>query len=137
MALIDAAGVTWRFPVEWSKVREFARAVHDRHGEGEYLPVPPTFPTYGIAAFGLWNALADFGFDPHRILHGEEEYVFRRPLRIGDRLACRTRLVQEYTKKGQTGGTMRFVVVETEMRDERTGDLVVSARTTAIETAPR
>ena len=33
----------WEFPIDWSKVREFAHAVHDDHWNEEPLAVPPTF----------------------------------------------------------------------------------------------
>ena len=31
----------WEFPIDWSKVREFAHAVHDDHWNEEPLAVPP------------------------------------------------------------------------------------------------
>ena len=135
MSLVGRTGSKWRFPVEWTKVREFARAVHDDHAEAEEIPVPPTFPTYGTQAFETLDYLAEL--DLRRVLHGEQECEYRRPLRVGDRLVCQTRIVEDYMKEGRRGGKMRFIVAECEMRDERSGELVVRARTTVIETAPQ
>jgi len=134
-ALIGRTGPPWRFPVEWSKVWEFARAVHDPHREGPDLPVPPTFPAYGLSAFETLFASTEAGLDLRRVLHSEEEYEYQRPLRIGDVLICQTRIVDDYRREGRRGGTLRFLVTETEMREERTGELVVRSRTTMVETA--
>jgi hydroxyacyl-ACP dehydratase HTD2-like protein with hotdog domain len=132
---VGLTGQPWRFPVEWSKVWEFARAVGDDHLSTDELdmPVPPTFPAYGLCAFETMYGSRAAQLDMHRVLHAEEHYRYERPLRIGDRLACQTRVVEDYTKQGRRGGTMRFVVTETEMRDEQTGDLVVVARTTMVQ----
>ncbi len=132
--LIGRTGPPWRFPVEWSKVWEFARAVHDDQREGPNLPVPPTFPAYGLSAFETLFASAEAGLDMRRVLHAEEEYDYLRPLRIGDVLICQTRIVEDYRREGRRGGTLRFLVTETEMRDERSGELVVRSRTTMAET---
>jgi acyl-coenzyme A thioesterase PaaI-like protein len=72
-------------------------------------------------------------FDMTRVLHAEERYRYVRPLRIGDRLVCKTRVVEDYVKQGRRGGTMRFVATETEMRDEQSGELVVVTRTTMVQ----
>jgi hydroxyacyl-ACP dehydratase HTD2-like protein with hotdog domain len=132
---VGLTGQPWRFPVEWSKVWEFARAVGDDHlsTDEREMPVPPTFPAYGLCAFETMYGSRAAQLDMHRVLHAEELYRYERPLRIGDRLACQTRVVEDYTKQGRRGGTMRFVVTETEMRDEQTGDLVVVARTTMVQ----
>jgi len=130
---IGLTGEPWRFPVEWSKVWEFARAVADDHVGGEDMPVPPTFPAYGLCAFETMYGSRAAQLDMHRVLHAEEQYRYVRPLRVGDRLVCQTRVISDYTREGRRGGTMRFVVTETEMRDERTRDLVVVARTTMVQ----
>ncbi len=132
-SVVGREGEPWRFPVEWSKVWEFARAVHDDRAMDEPLPVPPTFPAYGLNAFETMYGSRAAGFDMRNVLHAEEEYVYERPIRVGDVLRCRTRVVDEYVKEGRRGGRMRFVVTETEMRDEETGELVVTARTTMLQ----
>ncbi len=130
---VGLEGAEWRFPVEWSKVWEFARAVADDHVGREDMPVPPTFPAYGLCAFETMYGSRAAKLDMHRVLHAEEHYRYIRPLRIGDRLRCRTRVVDDYPKWGRRGGTMRFIVTETEMRDENTDELVVVTRTTMVQ----
>jgi hypothetical protein len=122
----------WDFVVEAGKVREFARAVHD-DSAGD--TVPPTFPVCVTAAYVERLVVEVLKLDRRRTVHGEQAYEYLRPLRAGDRLRCRARIVEDYVKDGKRGGRMRFVVCETEMRDAATGDLVVRERATAIETA--
>ncbi|HEX8969514.1 MAG TPA: MaoC family dehydratase N-terminal domain-containing protein [Chloroflexota bacterium] len=129
---VGLQGAPWRFPVEWTKVWEFARSVAEDH-VGDQMPVPPTFPAYGLCAFETMYGSAAARLDMHRVLHAEEHYRYLRPLRIGDRLRCQTRVVEDYRKQGRRGGTMRFIVTETEMRDEQTDALVVVTRTTMVQ----
>jgi hypothetical protein len=125
--------VEWEFAVEAGKLREFARAVYDEHADGT---APPTFPVCVTAAYVERLVVEVLKLDRRRSVHGEQEYEYLRPLRAGDRLRCRARVVEDYLKEGRRGGRMRFVVCETEMRDATTGELVVRERATAIETAP-
>jgi acyl-coenzyme A thioesterase PaaI-like protein len=69
-----------------------------------------------------------------RVLHGEQEFEYVRPLRAGDVLSATSRIVDEYEKEGRRGGTMRFVVSETEFRDQN-GDVVAYSRGTSIVTS--
>jgi hypothetical protein len=126
----------WEFPVDWSKVREFARAVHDDHWDEDPLVPPPTFPAYVTADYVERLVVEDLRLDRGRTLHGEQEYEYLRPLRVGMRLRCRARIVEDYVKEGRRGGKMRFVVSETEVRDAETGEIVLRERSTTIETAP-
>ncbi len=120
----------WVLPVEWTKVREFAIAVHAAVPDPGGGPVPLTFPTYGLHAFGQTDP-RELGLAGYAFIHGEEEYQFSRPLRIGDRLRAETRLVENAEKARRSGVPMRRLVIETEMRDEA-GELVVVARSTAF-----
>lgn len=124
---------TWEFPVEWAKVREFARAVHDDHCDGD---VPPTFPISLSAEFVERLVVDELKLDRHRTVHGEQDYEYLRPLKVGDRLIGRARITEDQFKEGKRGGRMRFIVCETEMRDAATGEVVVRERSTIIETAP-
>ena len=127
---------SWEFPVEWGKVREFARAVQDDHAGAEPPVPPPTFPVIVTAELVERLIVEELKLDRRRVVHGEQEYEYFRPLRVGDRLACRARVAEEYVKAGQRGGRMRFIVLETEMRDPASGELVVRERSTAIEITP-
>lgn len=113
------------FEVERGAIRKFAEAIGDptpEYQRGEIAP--PTFPTtFRIPIPGLSLELS-------RVLHGEQEYAFQRPIRAGDRLRCKTRVVDVYEKEGRLG-KMTFLVTEIEGRDEE-GQLVFTGRSTVI-----
>lgn len=132
--MTDAMDYSWEFPVERTKVREFARAVHDDHVESPLAP--PTFPISLSAEFVERLIVEELKLDRRRAVHGEQEYEYLRPLKVGDRLVGRARIAEDYVKEGRRGGRMRFIVCETEMRDAATGELVIRERSTVIETAP-
>ena len=135
MSLVGRRGPEWRFPIEWSKVWEFAKAVRDDHAELQPLPVPPLFPIYGHFAFETFFGSIEAGMDLDHVLHAQEEYEYRRPLRVGDRLVCQSRIIDEYYRDGRRGGRLHFIVTETEMREEATGELVVTERTTMVQSS--
>jgi acyl dehydratase len=123
--------------VETGKVREFARAVKDpnplyRQPEGV---VPPTF----LMTIAHW--IGDLGqtrsavkLDYRRLLHGEQEFEYVRPIRPGDVLTFRSRTKDVFEKDGKRGGKMLFVIGETEFKNQR-GEVVAYSRNTAIQTA--
>ncbi len=124
----------WVHPVEWGKVREFARAVHDSGGEAEPVVPPPTFPVVLNAAFIERMVVDILKLDRTRTVHGEQEYEYKRPLRAGDVIRCRARVASDAVKQGKRGGAMRIVVSEIEMSDAATGEIIGYERSTAIET---
>jgi hypothetical protein len=113
-----------RFIVEAEHVRRFAAAIGEDAGD-----VPPTFVTAPEIRAGLAQVVADpeLGLDFSRVVHGGQEYEWRRPLRIGETLEVRSRIEDIRTKGGHG-----FLTLRTEMRDG-TGALVVLARSTLIE----
>ena len=143
---VGREGPEYEMWVERGKIREFARATGSE--APDYFAVadpvsPPTFLTTArfwetpeARAFGK-----DLGIDPHRLLHGEQEYLFEGPPpRAGAKLHARTVVEEIYDKDGRRGGTMTFVVTRTDFTDDG-GIIVAQARSTAIETgrppAPR
>lgn len=122
----------WVLPVESWKVRDFARAVQD--------PCPeqpaPTFPVVLNAAFIERLMRELLPVDRSRTVHGEQEYEYRRPLRVGETVRCRARLLSDTTKAGRRGGAMRFLVTEIEMSNAESGEIIGWERSTAIETQP-
>jgi acyl dehydratase len=129
------------------KVAEFARALREddpvyydeaaaRDRGFEAVPAPPTFTR--VSAFphnrpdGVEGTGFDLGLEPV-IIHGEQGYEYERPLVAGDVLDGETTLAAVYQRDGSRGGTMTFVEYETAYYD-RGGELVVTDRSTAIET---
>jgi acyl dehydratase len=137
-ALIGRWGPDATMRVELGKIREFARAVKDPNpaylDETEAL-APPTF----LMTLAHW--IRDLGetrsavkLDYRRLLHGEQEFEYLRPIRAGDVLTFRSRTKDVFEKQGKRGGTMTFVIGETEFRNQH-GEVVAYMRNTAIETA--
>ncbi|MFC9789745.1 MaoC family dehydratase N-terminal domain-containing protein [Rhodococcus sp. NPDC127528] len=130
--------MSYQFPLDYSKIREFARAVKAESPvhDGADAVIPPTMLT---SARMIWepadqSGFAKLGFDRRRILHGEEEYVFHGPLpRAGRTLTAETRIGETFTKPGKRGGVMTFAKMITEFRDE-SGNLVAEQNSTIIET---
>lgn len=131
--------MSYEFPLDYSKVQEFARAVHAESPAhaGEDGVIPPTMLTSGRM---IWepaeqSGFKKLGFDRRRILHGEEEYVFHGPLpRAGQKLTAETSIGNRFTKPGKRGGEMTFATMVTEFRNEA-GDLVATQNSTIIQTA--
>jgi hypothetical protein len=132
------SATSYEFPVERSKIREFAKATKSRHAayDGPDAVIPPTFLTHARLS---WEPLelspaAELGFDLGRILHGEEEYVFHGPPpRAGQTLHVTTRMGERWEKAGRRGGTMRFAQMVNEFHDDA-GVLVATQITTVLET---
>lgn len=126
--------------VERGKVAEFARAVLNASPahDGPDALAPPTFPQ----SMALWRArtprasagLGRGGLDMRRVLHGEQEFEYLRPLRAGDVLTAESHVKDRYEKEGRRGGTMTFVVTETVFKD-RNGEVVAYSRGTTIQTS--
>jgi hypothetical protein len=111
------------FEVEEPRVRAFAAAVGYAGGE-----VPPTFATAPEHAAGLANVIADaeLGLDLSKVLHGEQEYEWIRPMRLGESLTAET-VIESIRGRG----AMRFVTLRTLLRDEA-GETIVVGRSTLI-----
>ncbi|MGH7866004.1 MAG: FAS1-like dehydratase domain-containing protein [Candidatus Binataceae bacterium] len=142
-SMIGRTGKPFTMPVEWSKVREFARAIKDPNSlyfdpqlantQAGGIPVPVTF----LQTAAFWQDADSSpgmgGFDIRRILHGEQEFEFYKPIYVGDILTGQARVADLLEKEGGRGGKMTLLVVETEYRNQR-GDKVAVARSTLIET---
>ncbi len=124
----------WVHPVEWGKVREFARAVHDPRADP--TTPPPTFPVVLTAEFIERFVRELLPLDRQRTVHGEQEYEYWRPLRVGQSVRCRARLAGDEVKRGKRGGSMRFVTVEIELSDAESGEQLGIERMTAVEKEP-
>jgi N-terminal half of MaoC dehydratase len=112
------------FTVDPERVRAF-RAVFDEPGG-----VPATFST--TAEFTVIPSVVadpDLDLDFSRVLHGNQEYEFRRPLEEGEALVIRSR-IDSIREMGGNG----FLVLVTDLV-EPGGEVVCTARSTLIERA--
>jgi len=141
-SLVGRTGKPFTMPIEWSKVREFARAIRDPNPlyfdpelakkEVGGIPIPPTF--LQVAAF--WQdaeSVPTASFDIRRILHGEQEFEFYQPIYVGDVLTGTARIADVFEREGGRGGKMTFMVTEIEYKNQQ-GEKVAVARGTLIET---
>jgi len=139
--------------IERGPVTGFAAAVTDtnpiyrdveaaRAAGFDTIPAPPTF-TFAAANWGtfpedqppdptegrgnpmreLMSALmAEGGL----VLHGEQEFIYHKPVQVGDTLHQEGKIVDLYAKKAK-GKTMTFLVMETVFKDD-SGDPVLTER---------
>jgi acyl dehydratase len=139
--------ITFEFPVERGKVREFALAVGEdnpiffdrdearRHGFPDVV-APPTF-----TVTQLWHVSREereeklgANLDYGRVLHGEQEFTYTRLPVAGEVLKGTMRISKDFTKEGRRGGSMRFVTYESRFEDAE-GQEVLSAYYTLLETS--
>jgi hypothetical protein len=125
----DQDAIRFDWVVEAGKAHEFALACADpRAGEDGYVPL--TFPEVATHFWEPPEARTNFeSLDRSRLLHGEQEIEYMRPLRIGDVLTGRTLLTDRYVKRGRRGGDMQFFVYETLFVDQGGTPVVRSVKT--------
>jgi hypothetical protein len=122
----SAAGKSYpdaTFTVDPARVAAF-RAVFDDTSGG----VPVTFVT--AAEFMVLPTIVgdpELDLDFTRVLHGSQEYAFRRPLQMGETLTVRTR-IESIRVLGGNG----FLTIATELVGDD-GEVACSARSTMIE----
>src|SRR5208282_3171033 len=140
---VGKTGKPFTMHVDWSKVREFARAIKDPNPlyfdpelakkEVGGVPVPVTF----LQTSAFWTDETSSpgfgGFDLRRILHGEQEFEFFKPIFVGDTLTGVTKVADVLEKEGGRGGKMTLLITETEYTNQK-GEKVAIARSTLIET---
>jgi len=120
--------------IEQGPVRAFATALKDQPDRytGAGAPTPLTWPF----VMSYWGSLGTGGAaglpieklrGPGRmILHGEQEFEYRRLPQVGETLTGTSRISDVY-EKDTSSATMEFYVRETDWADAA-GDLVVSDR---------
>ena len=128
--------------VERGKIREFARAIGDlspfylddeiaKAGPWGDIIAPPTFLiTFRDERADTAMLLRDLGVDISRLLHGEQEFEYFKPVRPGRTYLCRGRVTDIYEKAGKSG-PMAFVVREITVTDSD-NDLVALMRGTTV-----
>jgi acyl dehydratase len=88
------------YEVGRAKIREFAEAVGDLRpayldpeaakalGHPDVI-APPTFPIVITMPAGNQVTMdPELGLDYSRVVHGDQRFVYQRPLRAGDRVVC-------------------------------------------------
>jgi hypothetical protein len=142
LSVVGAKTGAWRVTVERAPIANFARVLGDTTPVLADTPAPPTFSF----VMAYWGAYADDqppdpsgGVNPmHRImgelhaqgalvLHGEQEFVYHRPIVSGDVLDGEQAITDMYEKETDAA-TMTFVVMETNWVNAKTGDPVVTER---------
>ena len=124
-------------------VAEFARALDDanplyrdpeaaRRGPFGTIVAPPTYPIAFMvqAMSGGMETFLQLGLNFATLVHGEQEFEYTRPIRAGETLTLTGRIGDVYEKTGSSG-TLDFVVLETEARDQA-GEVVFFSRNTLI-----
>jgi hypothetical protein len=110
------------FEVTEERLRAFAAAIGSSYDGG---PAPATFPI--VLAFDAMNAfLESESIDLFRIVHGEQKFVYERPVLPGDVLTAALRVVS----LRQIGGN-DIIGTASEVTDP-TGALVCSTSATLV-----
>ncbi len=102
-------------PLTWPFAMEFA-------GKWEEIQ-PADAPTGSPLMAAMGPLMAKGGL----ILHGEQEFIYHRPVQVGDVLVSEGKITDAYQKESK-GKTMTFIVSETNWSDDKTGEPVVTAR---------
>jgi acyl dehydratase len=126
------------YEVGREKIREFADAIGDTHeayrdpaaaqalGHPDVI-APPTFPIIvSMRASAELVADPELGLDYSRVVHGEQRFVYTRPVRAGDRLVSELTVDSIRSAAGND-----ILVTRTELRTED-GDPVVTAYSTIV-----
>ena len=141
-SIIGLTAKEYIFEVEKRHIRQFAEAIGDSNSlytdedyasETAYegLIAPPTFPV-AVASEG---GDLPINLDTRRMLHGEQEFIYYRPIRPGDRLHCQMKISDLYEREGKSGN-MQFLVLDTEMKNEEEEMVAISQMTIVYRGLP-
>jgi acyl dehydratase len=126
------------FEVERDRVTQFSLAVGEDDprflesgaAQAEGFPEQLAFPTFPTVVGMLASAQVvmdeELGIDYSRVVHGEQDYEWRRPIAVGDALKATPRISDVYAK-----GPNEFLVIEAEITDTD-GEVVCVARSTLL-----
>ena len=107
--------------VDAAHVAAFARALRDpnpAYTGPDATTAPLTYPIAFMAQAlaGGSNTFDELGLNFMTLIHGEQEFEYVRPVRVGETLTLTGRVGDIYEKTGSSG-TLDFVVLETEATD--------------------
>jgi len=126
--LIGKSSPPQTFEVTLEAVKQFMEATEDpallRKHPLQYAP--PTFPT----TFRIRVPDLQLDLTTMQLLHGEQQYMYTRQLRIGEQVTCIAHIADVRERHGKTG-TMAFILTEITGADSQQ-QLVYTARSTLI-----
>jgi acyl dehydratase len=144
---VPESEIEFMLPVTEDAVRTFAEAVDEQSTyctdpEAARLAgfpgalAPPTFNVTQIFQVPRDERESRLGANLNyaRVLHGEQEFVYKRLPVAGEELKGVMRISKDFEKEGKRGGKMRFVTYESKFTDTN-GDEVLTAYYTLIETS--
>jgi acyl dehydratase len=115
--LIGKSSEPRTYTVTPEAVAKFIEATGDTapgDGQRDASYVPLTFPTtfrVGVPGLGLDGTKM-------QLIHGEQDYQYARPLRVGEELTCIARVIDIREKQGRSG-SMTFLTTEIEGLDSQ------------------
>jgi acyl dehydratase len=126
------------YDVERGHIRRFVHAIGDanpiyvdeaaaRQAGHERIPAPPTF----AVALRANDPREGMDLDWRKLLHGEQEFTYDRPLYAGDRVTVVGRVAEAYVKSGKSGD-LDMLVLETVATDAASGERVFRARSLVV-----
>lgn len=122
--------------VERGAVKKFAEAIGDPHpiyvnreygkkSRYENNIAPPTFPrTFD------YGTIKELKLPKAGLIHGEQEYAYKRPLGVGESVYCHS-VVEKYAEKQASSGKLGFLTIKNIGEDEH-GKEIFCSRTVAI-----
>ncbi|HEY7958399.1 MAG: MaoC family dehydratase N-terminal domain-containing protein [Polyangia bacterium] len=136
-AFVGRASAPVTYDVERGHIRRFVEAVGDdnpiyvdeaaaRAAGFTAIPAPPTFAT----ALRPRDPRDGIEIDWRKLLHGEQEFSFRRPILAGDRVTVVQRIA-EATVKHARSGELDLMVLITTGTDAR-GEELFTARSVVV-----
>ena len=118
--------------IDAEHVAGFAAALRDDNPayRGQGATAPPTYPIAFMtqAMSGGMETFSQLGLNFMTLVHGEQEFEYVRPLRVGETLTLTSRIGDIYEKTGSSG-TLDFVVLETEAKDAESKPVFYSRNT--------
>lgn len=130
--LLGRKGDRFRATVDAVKVKEYAAAIDDRSeffwmDDPAAQRVPPTFGH--LFRSGKLQAME--GVDWSRLVQGEQDIVYHRPLRVGEGVNYQIEVVEVTHKEGRGSGPLAMIVLETVLRDDA-GEPIQTIRQTFV-----
>jgi acyl dehydratase len=138
-SVIGKTTAVHKMEVEKGHIRRFAQAIGDDnplYHDEEYarksryggIVAPPTFPT--VFGFEGQRVLEGLEINRARLLHGEQEYEYFRPIMAGDTISFSTKVIDVDVKEGKSGV---MDIIRTEMTGyNQRAEKVFAARSTVV-----